>query len=448
MPEVLLAPQHVDWLIKQPNDILSSWRVHDSVIGLRYVVPSEAYQNRFQNDLLLHKFTRHFGAFTAKLAAEVESGIKDQWGDDITEWKEIEVYRTLQEVAMRVNQLVLVGQLLNRNKMYLKACEESVKWLAQGGASIRFLPSFLQPILGPLCALPFRYWRSKVDKYVIPLIKVQIRKVQSEGPSVKRSEATLLESLTERALAYSNRREHSPQVIAARLHLVNLASTHTTAFTLTNLIFNLAGTDPTSSIFDRLRNEAIAALAKTKGQWSRQTIAMLEKHDSCIRETLRYTGFGGRGMMHEVMSKNGVELPDGNVVPKGTWIGMPIGSIHRDEDRMSQANVYEPLRFAPKGGEEAKRKPLVKPDDGFLAFGMGRNAWCVENSYYLRILLTTKPCSPGRFFAAHQLKLILAVIIMNYDVEYRKRPKIKYFSDFALPPLGDTISIRRRRGNQ
>jgi hypothetical protein len=55
--------------------------------------------------------------------------------------------------------------------------------------------------------------------------------------------------------------------------------------------------------------------------------------------------------------------------------------------------------------------------------------------------------SPGRYFAAQQLKLVLAYIALNYDIQpIPRRPDNNWFVGSAGPPLGDKISIRRREG--
>jgi hypothetical protein len=65
--------------------------------------------------------------------------------------------------------------------------------------------------------------------------------------------------------------------------------------------------------------------------------------------------------------------------------------------------------------------------------------------------LTTKLCqiniqtSPGRFFAATQLKLLLAQIILNYEIEHmEQRPENPWLNNTIGPPMWSTIRVRRR----
>ena len=62
-------------------------------------------------------------------------------------------------------------------------------------------------------------------------------------------------------------------------------------------------------------------------------------------------------------------------------------------------------------------------------------------------ILTLSYSSPGRFFAAQQLKLVLAHIAQNYEIEpIAKRPANHWFVGSSGPPLDATIRIRRREG--
>ena len=54
--------------------------------------------------------------------------------------------------------------------------------------------------------------------------------------------------------------------------------------------------------------------------------------------------------------------------------------------------------------------------------------------------------SPGRFLAATEMKLLLAQILLNYDVEpLATRPENRWIADMMLPPMEATIKIKRRK---
>ena len=59
----------------------------------------------------------------------------------------------------------------------------------------------------------------------------------------------------------------------------------------------------------------------------------------------------------------------------------------------------------------------------------------------------TRLSSPGRFFAAAQLKALLAYIVINYDIklEGNARPKNFFFSMGMVPSQSGSVLIRKRK---
>ena len=58
------------------------------------------------------------------------------------------------------------------------------------------------------------------------------------------------------------------------------------------------------------------------------------------------------------------------------------------------------------------------------------------------------PCSPGRFFAANELKAMLAYIVVNYDIKVDgdgARPPNVYFANTVLPNQRGKIMFRKRQ---
>lgn len=135
--------------------------------------------------------------------------------------------------------------------------------------------------------------------------------------------------------------------------------------------------------------------------------------------------------------------------PCGTKVGTASHAIHHDEDIYENATTYQPFRFS-QAREELSAKPCPKKEhhdgeirsrllrsaslsavttsDTFLPFGHGRHA------------------CPGRFFASTQIKMLLAYIIMNYDIEPKAaRPANRCVGQTIVPPLKATLSVRRRK---
>ena len=63
------------------------------------------------------------------------------------------------------------------------------------------------------------------------------------------------------------------------------------------------------------------------------------------------------------------------------------------------------------------------------------------------MLTTTISFSPGRFFAASELKALLAYLIINYDFKLGgdgKRPRNVYFGSSIIPSPSGQLMFRKR----
>ena len=140
---------------------------------------------------------------------------------------------------------------------------------------------------------------------------------------------------------------------------------------------------------EHLHNEIVNALDTSPGKgWADQTLLpRLVFLNSAIRETLRCNPSSVVNIQRKVLAKQGVTLPSGQHLPKGTWLGVPVVGIHSDENIYSNVAKYDAFRFCNrKPGEEPDEKDAAIPNsstgvvnvtDTFLAFGAGKFAWYV-----------------------------------------------------------------------
>ena len=151
---------------------------------------------------------------------------------------------------------------------------------------------------------------------------------------------------------------------------------------------------------------------------------------------------------------------DGDIhIPQGTRLAFPIHEIHFDEDFYPNASLFDAFRFS-------RSRKTDQVDDGTASIvGEGANRASAETERQddsqstatrkQESLVTTRdtflgfghgklPC-PGRHFAAHEMKLILAYIVQNYEVEHlATRPLLKAVMESKVPSESAEIRIRRR----
>ncbi|KAI6323013.1 hypothetical protein MCOR30_007414 [Pyricularia oryzae] len=159
------------------------------------------------------------------------------------------------------------------------------------------------------------------------------------------------------------------------------------------------------------------------------------KVDSVLRESARLNTLVCLSGTRLVLAPEGLELPNGMTVPQGTPISFQAAPIMENEDIYPRANEFQPFRFVPKAKndkadaqeESRARTAFACTSPTYMAFGHGKHA-CI-----------------GRFFASAELKLMLAHIVLHYELEKIERPLGKCYGMVRVPPMTAKLKIRTRR---
>lgn len=120
---------------------------------------------------------------------------------------------------------------------------------------------------------------------------------------------------------------------------------------------------------------------------------------------------------------------DGTYLPEGTLVAVAAHSVHMDKSNYPDPTSFQPFRFVDKTRDEnaGRKVGLTDIHADWMAFGYGRRA------------------CPGRFFAADILKLLLAHIIVNYDMKLDgSRPENLWVMTMCVPNLQGEVFFRKR----
>jgi len=125
---------------------------------------------------------------------------------------------------------------------------------------------------------------------------------------------------------------------------------------------------------------------------------------------------------------------DGTYIPQGTFIAAAIRPAHQDKGIYTDPgpDVFDGLRFYKLRKKENTRKyDMSSTSPNFLAFGHGPQA------------------CPGRFFVAYEMKLLIAHIVLGYDLKMDtggkgvKPPNVTMNSS-SFPDPNCELMFRRR----
>jgi cytochrome P450 len=338
------------------------------------------------------------------------------------------------------------------------------------GVFIKFFPKFLKPIIGPIAVLPNRYHFRQCAKHTVPLVKQRLADMERkrQDPDFKYEEPNdFLTWQIRDAMRRGDPSEQTPEMLSHRVLIVNFAAIHTSTFTVTNALIDLFSASPEKGYLEGIREEAQRVLNEYNGVWTKAGLAKMIRVDSAIRESMRLSGFSSRGLVRKVISDGGVTLEDGLHLGKGTNIGLSAYSVHHDETIFEDPMTYDAFRFSrpreafatsqdiPIGDLIADETPLANGTATATATEKGENLTEVLKHKNLSMASTSETflafghgrhACPGRFFAANELKLLIAYMVLNYDVKpLPVRPRNTWLGETVLPPMKATVQIRRRK---
>jgi cytochrome P450 len=99
-----------------------------------------------------------------------------------------------------------------------------------------------------------------------------------------------------------------------------------------------------------------------KGWADQALLPRLVLLNSVVRETMRCNPVSIITSERKVVAKDGVTLPSGQHLPRGSWLGVPVVGIQSDETIYPDAAEHQPFRFCSrKPGEITDEKDAATP---------------------------------------------------------------------------------------
>ncbi|XDG02228.1 hypothetical protein ABKA04_001843 [Annulohypoxylon sp. FPYF3050] len=445
---VQLPASQLQWLVDQPDSALN---LHEQVLDSLQldltVMDPRLIHNPIHQKLISTILTRETGNLVPALLDETQFSVDHFWGTDTENWTELCAYDVMRHIIGQVTNRVFVGLPLCRNQDLLDAGIAYAQDVPMSSTALRFMWKPLRPLAALFITIPNRIHTSKFYSIIRPEVERRLRdydarRADPETKAADKEPNDFLQWSVNQAKTSGDPYLARVDTLSGRILLLNFASTHTSSFAMTHALLDLAASK--TEYFDELRAEITTVLAEHGGEWNKRALAAMPKLDSVLRESQRLNSFVSLATNRTVVRKGGIDTPDGVHISYGTVVCAPSYPVFHDPAVYPSPREFKPFRFAEKrsvdsatekGEKESSyvqraRLAFATTSPEYLAFGHGRHA------------------CPGRFFAASELKLMLAYIIMNYDFEIQeKRPENFWFGMNRIPPMKATIRVRRRKGS-
>ncbi|KAK4147583.1 cytochrome P450 [Dichotomopilus funicola] len=452
--EIVVPRSQTAWMLELPDRVLSAKEAHQDVLRNDYQFLG--IDDHFPIQTIHKHLARNITGLIPGVQEEVHGALDAVLGKDTENWKSLNLWEVWLGIVPRVTSRIIVGAPLCRNQEFLSAQVAFADDVVRNSILLDLFPRVLQPLIGPLLVLANRWHWRKTHLLAEPLITQRIHDMTSNDPAHKdwRPPEDMITWLIRQAQTEGFANQLTADLLSKSILSVEFAAIHTTVLTGFNLFLDLLSSDPSLNYLDTIRGETARVFAEENGAWSKQSLARLTRTDSAIKESMRISPIA-RSLTHrKVVAPEGVTNPaEGWHAPYGASLMLDLGGTHTDPTLYEEPERYDAWRFsrekeryearsaattAAAAGEKGadreeglriKRLGMVTTSPEYLPFSHGRHA------------------CPGRFFVAHELKMILAYFLQNYEVKpLAEKPKSMWLGVNAIPPVQTKIEIRRRKG--
>ncbi|KAI0714847.1 cytochrome P450 [Earliella scabrosa] len=419
---ILSAPKMMDELWRRPDDEFSLNEIIDEFFQISHSVGKDIHQDQYHVEVVRDKLTRSIPVIFQDIVEELSMAVHEHIPTTDDSWVLVKVLDATQRIVARTSNRVFVGAPLCRNDDYLDLAIGAMKNITEDGNMLMLFPNFLKPIIASVFGGVRKNVR-RVALHLKPILdsyRAKMANPEGDHPDPDKS-PILIQWLLQQSIL---RRRSSDEEIATRLLMVNVAALDTTSKSLTHALFDLAAAP---EYIQPLREEIESVLA-VEG-WTKIAMGKMWKLDSFLKESQRVNGLTlvalGRKALRDVT------LSDGTVIPAGSIVAAPAVAIHHDDSKYPTASTFDPFRFSRmrEAEDEGNKHQFVKTSMEFIPFGHGRHS------------------CPGRFFAANELKALLAYIVLNYDLKLvgPRRPENVTFAVNVMPDPNGELLFRKRR---
>ncbi|KAL8419214.1 hypothetical protein RB594_002433 [Gaeumannomyces avenae] len=362
------------------------------------------------------------------------------------DWTDVNVYQKILRIVAIVSGRVFVGPELCHDEGYLDAAINYTVELFNARTAVTRIKPWLRPFRAPFL-LEVRRLPAREETFnaVIQPIVAARREAERTDPSYVKPDDVLQWILDDKAkdVAKGAATEMTDRQIAKLQLSLSLAAIHTTSMMATNAFYDLAANP---DVIAELREECSTVLAANGGVFTSPALQSLKKLDSCLKETLRLNPPGFSSFTRKVLKP--FTLSNGHLIPAGVMIEVPSYPQSRDPEPYPEPETWDGLRFhrMREAGEDFNAKSAGR--QGSAVDANAHNQF-VSVSHRSLVFGYGRHACPGRFFAANEIKMIVARCLLQYDIKLpdgvtQRFPNFE-FSGAIVPDPTKTLLFRETR---
>ncbi|KAL6235269.1 hypothetical protein BDW75DRAFT_230452 [Aspergillus navahoensis] len=405
MELVILPRSGIDVIKALPEDHVSIKKHHHDVFLGEYTymgTKSPEFDEAMRYDL-----TRNTPTVLSSFVAEVQYAVEDSFGRP-DKWTAFQPRACMSKIASLMSGRAFVGLPLSRDETWVQATVTYTQDVTRAWLVLRTIPWFIRPFFAPFLpqVRPLKNQRRMTEDRLKPddvpggdMLR-WFRRRYPEGPT--------------------------PRQLARDQLLATFASIYNLSNALSYLLFDLASYP---EHIEPLRKELQEVLNGEK--INKENIQKLKKLDSFIRESQRLSPPSLANMPRIVTNPRGLKLPSGHTIPRGMRVMVRAHTLNLDPKLWSSPTEFDGFRFSKLRELPGNTFKYQHATTGGDNINFGHGLWAC----------------PGRHFASSQMKVVLAYLLLNYDIklpEGVEKPKQQYFGLAIVPDTEKVVLLRLR----
>ncbi|KAI0691476.1 cytochrome P450 [Cytidiella melzeri] len=416
---VVTGRKLIDELRQAKDDELSFAEAVAEQLQQRHTMGEASITQAYHIAIVRNELTKSIKSILPDIHEEVEASFADIL-PPTEDWTSVVAMQKVLQIVARLSGRAFVGLPICRDPDYIDISINYTMKVVVGGQLLGLLPSFVR-------GLASRFLTSRTEsvnrvlKHITPEVKERRKNMELYGEDWPDRPNDMLQWLMEAAEGS----EAELPALAQKLLVLNFASIHTSSMACVNILYQLAAKP---EYIQPLREEVEAVIAEEG--WSKSALQKMRKVDSFIKECQRCHGFSSLTMDRKALKD--FTFSDGTFIPKGAIVCVASRVTHTEGEYYEDPFTFDPWRFARMREEEgeATKQMATTASVAYVPFGFGRHA------------------CPGRFFAVAELKMILAHVVLNYDMKMEKEgvfPEPMYFQQSSPPSHSAKVLFRKRQ---
>ncbi|KAF3059495.1 Ent-kaurene oxidase [Daldinia childiae] len=379
-------------------------------------------------DIVRHQLTKNIGNLLPQMKEEADLALENILSQcnskGFTPIKASSII--FAAIGQITSRRVIDDPAISRDPVWLETIMGFTASVAIFSMTMRRISPTLRPITQYTlqCGRKLRADIAQVTKLLAPVIQGRQQHIgEKKGAEFDDQPKDFVRWLSEAAEGEDAR----PDAIALKILFLIVSSMHTSAITAIHILYDICAHP---EFMEELRAEALEEI--DANGWTETSLLRLRKMESFLKESGRINSAGIVSFQRLVLAP--ITLSNGFTIPAGTHICAASDARSRDPALYESPLEFRPLRFyAPStetGADIDTANLFSSVAAGDSWFGAGRQA------------------CPGRWYASAQIKLVLCLLLINYEFKFpegqKERPKNWVKDEKTGPDMEQMIWVRRR----